>query len=133
MSRPIVSHATPWHFPTPTVSRLGSGLTVWHFALPGQHVATFELVLPAPLAAEPTSKEGVATVALHTIDEGTASHPDGQIGELLESAGATLHGCATATPRSGGSRRRVASGQCSPCLPRSWLSPCTRTRTSRTT
>lgn len=92
MSRPAVTLATPWHFPTPTITRLPNGLTVWHFHMPGQHIATFELVLPAPLGAEPTASEGVATVALHAIDEGTVSHPDGRIGELLEANGATLHG-----------------------------------------
>lgn len=94
MSRPSVQAAAAWQFPTPTVMRLDSGLTVWHFHLPGQHIATFELVLPTALDAEPTSKEGVGTVALHAIDEGTISHPDGMIGELLELQGATLHGTA---------------------------------------
>lgn len=94
MNRPDVGRAAPWHFPTPTVETLPSGLTTWRFDLPGQHIATFELVLPTPLTSEPTSKEGLATVALHAIDEGTLSHPDGAIGELLEAQGATLHGVA---------------------------------------
>lgn len=92
MNRPAVQLATPWHFPTPTVVRLDSGLSVWHFHLPGQHVATFEVVLPTQLTYEPRDKEGVANVALHAIDEGTHQHPDGGIGELLEAQGATLHG-----------------------------------------
>ncbi|GAA4888682.1 pitrilysin family protein [Tessaracoccus lubricantis] len=92
MNRPDVQLATPWHFPTPTVVALDSGLNVWHFHLPGQHVATFEVVLGTQLTHEPRSKEGVANVALHAIDEGTIAHPDGAIGELLEAQGATLHG-----------------------------------------
>ncbi|WP_040284105.1 M16 family metallopeptidase [Tessaracoccus massiliensis] len=92
MMRPDVRLATAWHFPTPTVVHLDSGLTLWHFDLPGQHVATFDVVLPAPLTHEPRGLEGVANVALHAIDEGTLSHPDGEIGELLEAQGATLHG-----------------------------------------
>lgn len=92
MNRPDVQLATPWHFPDPTVVRLDSGLTVWHFHLPGQHVATFEVVLPTPLTDEPRDKEGIANVALHAIDEGTRAHPDGAIGALLENQGATLHG-----------------------------------------
>lgn len=92
MNRPAVQLATPWHFPTPTVVRLDSGLTVWHFHLPGQHVATFEMVFPTQLTLEPRDREGIANVTLHAIDEGTRSHPDGAIGELLESQGATLHG-----------------------------------------
>lgn len=92
MNRPDVQFATPWHFPTPTVVQLDSGLTVWHFDLPGQHVATFEVVLPTHLTHEHRDREGVANVTLHAIDEGTVSHPDGRIGELLEAQGTTLHG-----------------------------------------
>ena len=91
MTRPEVTLGAPWRFPTPAVSTLASGLTVWHFDLPGQHIATFEVVLRAPLSGEPADREGVATVALHAVDEGTLSHPDGGIGELLEHHGATLH------------------------------------------
>lgn len=94
MTGPDVTLATPWHFPTPTITRLPNGLTVWHFHLPGQHIATFEAVFPAALSSEPRDVEGVATVALHAIDEGTLTHPDGRIGELLEGNGATLHGIA---------------------------------------
>lgn len=92
MNRPTVTAAPPWLSPVPTVRKAANGLTVWHVHLPGQHIATFELVLPTPLTLEPV--EGVATVALHAIDEGTLSHPDGAISELLESQGATLHGAA---------------------------------------
>lgn len=94
MIRPDVTLSQAWHFPTPTVMSLPTGLTVWHVHLPGQHLATFELVLPVALAAEPRDREGLGTVALHAIDEGTVSHPDGRIGELLEGQGATLHGTA---------------------------------------
>lgn len=94
MKRPDVTLATPWHFPTPTITRLENGLSIWHFHLPGQHITTFEVVLPASLHTEPETAEGVATVALHAIDEGTVPHPDGRIGELLEGNGATLHGLA---------------------------------------
>jgi len=94
MRRPDVTLATPWQFPTPTILRLPTGLTIWHFHLPGQHIATFEVVLPAPLSREPLAAEGVGTVALHAVDEGTLTHPDGRIGELLEANGSTLHGTA---------------------------------------
>lgn len=94
MNRPEVAHGLAWHFPMPTTTQLSSGLTLWHFELPGQHIATFEVMIPAPLAAEPLDREGVGTVALHAIDEGTRTHPDGGVGELLEDQGATLHGTA---------------------------------------
>lgn len=94
MKRPDVTLATPWHFPTPSITHLPNGLCVWHFHLPGQHITTFEAVLPAALASEPREAEGVGTVTLHAGDEGTLAHPDGRIGELLEANGATLHGLA---------------------------------------
>ncbi|NLE98989.1 MAG: insulinase family protein [Propionibacterium sp.] len=90
MKRPGVELlATPWRFPEPEVLDLPGGLSLWHFPLPGQHVAAFELVLPAPLLAEPREQEGVATVALHGIDESTHTHPD--IAELLDLTGAALN------------------------------------------
>ena len=94
MNRPTVTAASPWAFPTPEIRALANGATAWLFRLPGQHIATFEVLLPTPLAAEPEALEGVATVALHAVDEGTHAHPDGTIGELLEAQGATLHGSA---------------------------------------
>ncbi len=92
MNRPEVRLGTPWHFPTPTIVRLDNGLSVWHFHLPGQHVATYEVVLPTQLTYEERDKEGIGNVTLHAIDEGTRTHPDGAIGELLEAQGTTLHG-----------------------------------------
>lgn len=92
MNRPTVSLSGAWHFPEPQVFTLDGGLNVWAFDLPGQHIAALEVVMPTSLAAEPRSVEGVATVALHSIDEGTRTHPDGRISELLELQGAALHG-----------------------------------------
>ncbi|MBK7821347.1 MAG: insulinase family protein [Tessaracoccus sp.] len=94
MTRPAVTAASPWTFPTPQIRALDNGATAWIFHLPGQHIATFEVLLPTPLEIEPRAVEGIATVALHAVDEGTRSHPDGAIGELLEAQGATLHGSA---------------------------------------
>ena len=95
MNRPTVSHSAGWHFPEPHVSTLAGGMQVWAFDLPGQHIAAMEVVLPTSLATEPRSVEGVATVALHAVDEGTLSHPNGRISELLELQGAALHGSAS--------------------------------------
>ncbi len=95
MTRPPVSLSGAWHFPEPVVSTLAGGMRVWAFDLPGQHIAAMEVVLPTTLSAEPRDVEGVATVALHSIDEGTRTHPDGRISELLELQGAALHGGAS--------------------------------------
>ncbi|SDL58578.1 M16 family metallopeptidase [Tessaracoccus oleiagri] len=93
MNRPTVElTASPWRFPEPEIHHLRNGLTVWHFPVAGQHVAAFELVVPASLTMEPRELEGVGTVALHGIDESTLSHPD--IAELLDLSGAALHASA---------------------------------------
>lgn len=91
--RPAVelTHA-PWRFPSPDVHRLANGMTVWHYPMPDQHVAAFELLQPIRLAQEPRDKEGVATIALHTLDEATQTHDDVQ--ELLDRHGAALHATA---------------------------------------
>lgn len=94
MHRPEVRLTeAPWQFPSPKVSTLANGLTVWHFPMPGQQVAAFELVQPIRLADEPQPLEGVATIALHALDEATQSHRDMQ--ELLDGQGAALHAAAT--------------------------------------
>lgn len=93
--RPEVELASPWRFPTPEARTWPSGLTTWVYDLPGQHIAALDLVLPVQLSAEPLDLEGVATVALNSIDEGTHSNPDGRIAELLELQGTALHGSAT--------------------------------------
>lgn len=104
MNRPEVHLAAAWHFPIPTVLKLDSGLTMWHFHLPGQHVATYEVVLPTELTLEARDKEGVANVALHAIDEGTLAHPNGQIGNYSKpKAQRCTAPPATATRRSAGS------------------------------
>ncbi|MDO5737228.1 MAG: pitrilysin family protein [Propionibacteriaceae bacterium] len=95
MKRPTVSLSASWQFPEPQIFTLAGGMKVWAFDLPGQHIAALEVVLPTSLAAEPRSIEGVATVALHSADEGTVSNPDGRISELLELQGAALHGQAS--------------------------------------
>lgn len=94
MNRPEVAPPRSWRFPPHEEAVLGNGLRVWHFHLPGQHLSTFQLVLPVSLGDEDPGLEGVGSVALHAIDEGTRRHPDGRIGELLELHGAVLHGSA---------------------------------------
>lgn len=94
MNRPTVTTDSAWQFPTPEITTLGNGLTLWYFAMPNQHMTSFNLMLPAPLAGEPASLEGVGTLALNASDEGTLRHPDGEITELLELQGATLSGTA---------------------------------------
>lgn len=93
--RPEIRPETRWRFPDPDIHRLPNGQEIWAFDLPGQHVAAIELVIPAPLAYEPRTLEGVASVALSAADEGTVSAPHGRITELLELEGAVLQGVAS--------------------------------------
>lgn len=88
--RPGVVFSDPWRFPLPETHDLDHGMTVWAFHLPGQHVVAAELVLDCGVAAEPADLEGLATITAHTCDEGTLSHPDGRIAEVLESHGALV-------------------------------------------
>ncbi|MGO1385525.1 MAG: M16 family metallopeptidase [Arachnia sp.] len=94
MNRPPVTLGATWAFPEPQIMELNTGMTVWAFDLPGQHIAAFDVMMPTSLVDEPRSIEGVATVALHALDEGTRAHPNGRITELLELQGAALHGSA---------------------------------------
>ena len=114
MKRPEIKLTeTQWEFPEPTITTLTNGLTVWHFPLPGQHIAAFELVLPAPLHTEPAELEGVGTIALAAADESTIAHPDMQ--ELLDLCGAALYGGARLhTSRLGA---RVSSRRINELLP----------------
>ncbi len=84
--------ASRWQFPSPAVHELPNGLTVWHFPMPGQQVAAFELLQPIRLDDEPRHLEGVGTLACRALDEQTISHP--QMQELLDAQGAALHGAA---------------------------------------
>ncbi|HIW30673.1 MAG TPA: insulinase family protein [Candidatus Luteococcus avicola] len=90
--RPQIGEPAPWDFPSPRVRELDNGLAVWLFDLPGQHVVTAELCLDIPLAVEPVEHEGVAMIALRVSDEGTTTHPDGEVLDLLEACGAAYDG-----------------------------------------
>ena len=89
---PAVRPPARWLFPGPERAYLASGLRVLAFHRPGQHIAAVGLVLDIPLNAEPTGVEGVATVAHHCLDEGTASHPGESFTEELEDIGGVLGG-----------------------------------------
>jgi len=90
--RPVVAPPAPWHFPDAEQFSLGNGMAVWAFNLPGQHVVTAQIVFDLPLDVEPADREGVATIAVRTSDEGTVDHPQSRIAELIEDAGASYDG-----------------------------------------
>jgi predicted Zn-dependent peptidase len=83
------------------VTEFDNGLTLWSYDLPGQYVVSATVVLPVPLTAEPVTEEGVATLAVRALDEGTLAHPGFAYAAELEAIGAQYSGwvssAATAT------------------------------------
>jgi len=90
--RPTVRPASPWRFPQPATTNLDNGLAVDCFDLPGQAVIAITLLVDAPLTAEPREFEGVSSLTMHALDEGTASHPGAALTDSMESCGAVTAG-----------------------------------------
>ena len=82
----------PWSFPRPHSVTLPNGLQVLVYERPGQYVVSAGLSLDIPLASEPEASEGVATLTLDTLDEGSRTHPGTSFGDAVEDAGAVLEG-----------------------------------------
>ena len=93
-ARPAVQPPGPWSFPRADESTLRNGLRVLHHHLPGQHVASLALHLPAPLTAEPAGAEGTAALLTATLGEGTRTLPGPAHGEAVEACGAALEAAA---------------------------------------
>ncbi|MFI9274748.1 M16 family metallopeptidase [Kitasatospora sp. NPDC052896] len=81
---------TPWAFPAPTRGRLANGLTVLHCDRPGQQLVAVEVLLDAPLAAEPAGLDGVAGILARAFTAGTDTLTAEEYAGELERAGATL-------------------------------------------
>jgi predicted Zn-dependent peptidase len=80
----------PWDFPAPGRSTLPNGLTVLSSHRPGQQVVAVEVLLAAPLDAEPEGLDGVATIMARAFTEGTDKHSAEEFTAELERSGATL-------------------------------------------
>ncbi|MDH6113126.1 putative Zn-dependent peptidase [Kitasatospora sp. MAP12-15] len=81
---------SPWAFPAPSRSALANGLTVLHCDRPGQQLVAVEVLIDAPLAAEPEGLDGVATILARALNEGTATLTAEEFAGELERAGANL-------------------------------------------
>ncbi|PYC86188.1 peptidase M16 [Streptomyces tateyamensis] len=81
---------TPWAFPAPQRLTLANGLTVLHCDRPGQQLVAVEVLLDAPLAAEPPGLDGVATLLARAFNEGTDTLTAEEFAAELERAGATM-------------------------------------------
>lgn len=90
VARPEVHPPGPWSFPQPTERILRNGVPLSTYRLPGQHVASVQIVVPLPAELEPRDLEGVATIVARTMDEGTASHGPDEFAGLLERNGVAL-------------------------------------------
>lgn len=88
--QPRAGEAKPWAFPAPERTALANGLTVLHCHRPGQQVVAVEILLDAPLDAEPAGLDGVATIMARAFSEGTDKHSAEDFAAELERCGATL-------------------------------------------
>ncbi|MHA5051215.1 M16 family metallopeptidase [Streptomyces sp. SD15] len=88
--QPQAGKAKPWAFPAPERGALDNGLTVLHCHRPGQQVVAVEVLLAAPLEAEPASLDGVATIMARAFSEGTDKLSAEEFAAELERCGATL-------------------------------------------
>lgn len=88
--QPQAGPARPWDFPAPRRSSLPNGVTVLRCHRPGQKVVAVEVLLDAPLSAEPEGLDGVATIMARALSEGTDRHTAEEFAAELERCGATL-------------------------------------------
>lgn len=88
--QPQAGDPKPWAFPAPERSALGNGLTLLTSHRPGQQVVAVEVLLAAPLDAEPEGLDGVGTIMARALSEGTDQHSAEEFAAELERCGATL-------------------------------------------
>ncbi|MEU9208211.1 pitrilysin family protein [Streptomyces sp. NPDC048415] len=88
--QPQAGAAKPWAFPAPERGALDNGLTVLRCHRPGQQVVAVEVLLAAPLEAEPAGLDGIATIMARAFSEGTDKHSAEEFAAELERCGATL-------------------------------------------
>ncbi|MFF1681843.1 M16 family metallopeptidase [Streptomyces sp. NPDC058256] len=88
--QPQAGEARPWAFPAPERGTLGNGLTVLRCHRPGQQVVAVEVLLTAPLEAEPAGLDGIATIMARAFSEGTDKLSAEEFAAELERCGATL-------------------------------------------
>lgn len=90
IARPEVAAPREWAFPQPRELTLPNGITALVHDVPGQYVVSVRLTVPAALRFEPPAVEGVAWVMARLLDEGTRTHSQRELSELLERRGIAL-------------------------------------------
>ncbi|WP_266390893.1 pitrilysin family protein [Streptomyces canus] len=88
--QPQAGEPKVWAFPAPERGTLDNGLTLLRCHRPGQQVVAVEVLLDAPLEAEPGGLDGVATIMARAFSEGTDKHSAEEFAAELERCGATL-------------------------------------------
>lgn len=88
--RPEVAPPGEWSFPQPRELTLPNGIAALVHDVPGQYVISVRLTVPAALRFEPEATEGVAWVMARLLDEGTRTHTQRELSELLERRGIAL-------------------------------------------
>ncbi len=88
--QPTSGQAKPWAFPAAERGALGNGLTVLRCHRPGQQVVAVEICLGMPLDAEPAGLDGIATIMVRALSQGTGTHTAEEFTAELERCGATL-------------------------------------------
>lgn len=86
--RPAVGHAEPWAMPPVATAPAGPGLRVHSIDLPGRDLVAVALRLDAPVTTEPLDIAGVGTIAMRSLDEGTANHDGDTFAAALDRIGA---------------------------------------------
>ena len=88
--RPEVAAPQEWSFPQPREITLPNGIDALVHDVPGQYVISVRLTVPVALRHEPADVEGVAWVMARLLDEGTRTHSQRELSELLERRGIAL-------------------------------------------
>jgi predicted Zn-dependent peptidase len=88
--QPASGQPKPWAFPAPERGGLGNGLTVLRCHRPGQQVVAVEICLDMPLDVEPGGLDGIATIMVDALSQGTGQHTAEEFAAELERCGATL-------------------------------------------
>ena len=88
--RPEVTPPREWTLPEPRSLRLPNGITALVHHVPGQYVVSVRLSVPFALRQEPREREGVAWIMARLLDEGTATHGQRELSELLERRGIAI-------------------------------------------
>jgi predicted Zn-dependent peptidase len=88
--QPAAGQAKPWAFPAPGRGGLGNGLTALRCHRPGQQVVAVEICLGVPLDVEPDGLDGIATIMVDALSQGTGRRTAEEFAAELERCGATL-------------------------------------------